>query len=183
MNTLRNSFAVNHMITALQIGMSPTSDLHNAETDVLFMGGGVLSEIDERTLAGFGLRKNYNIIYATCETLDARPAPSTYHAVITDGQTQAYILSNGRLWKRDRKSASLLVFADTQAVIKISRKGRIVVTPMAGRYHDHGYDLAHTDVAARTAREPGHAPVVAPVGNITTVMDAKAFVAMFAAAA
>ena len=53
---------------------------------------------------------------------------------------------------------------------------------MAGQYHDHGYDLAQDDLAARAARKPGHAPVVSPVGEVATVINLKAVVDMFEAA-
>lgn len=182
MTNLFNPIIVNHMTVALQMEMAPTPKNRHSEPDVLFMGGERLSDTDERALAGLGLRKNYNIVYAACASADADSTPSTYNAVVTDGLTQAYIVSNGRLWKRDRKSAAILIFADTQAVIKISGKGRIVVRQMAGQYHDHGYDLARDALAARGACKPGHAPVLSPVGEAATVVDVKAVAAMFAAA-
>ncbi|USU10712.1 hypothetical protein NF701_08950 [Sphingomonadaceae bacterium OTU29THOMA1] len=181
MINLCNPIGINHMTVALQMEMAPSSKNRHTEPDVLFMGGGRLSDADERALAGLGMRKNYNLVYATCATVDARSTPSTYHAVVTDGLTQAYILSNGRLWKRDRRSASILIFADTQAVIKISGKGCIVVRPMAGQYHDHGFDLALDGLAARGARKPGHVPVVMPVGEVTAMIDVRALAATFAA--
>ncbi len=182
MINLLDPISINHMTVALQMEMASSSNSRHTEPDVLFMGGGELSDTDERALAGLGLRKNYNIVYATCASVDADSTPSTYHAVVTDGLTQAYILNNGRLWKRDRRSASVLIFADTQMVIKISGKGRICVRPMAGQYHDHGYDLAQDGLAARAARKPGHAPVVSPVGEVATVINLKAVVDMFEAA-
>lgn len=173
---------INHATVVLQMEMALISRRRQIEPNVLFMGGGALSDTDERALAELGLRKNYNLVYATCATGDAHSRPSTFHAVATDGTTQAYVLSDGRLWRRDRSSASILIFANAQAVIAIGGKGRIVVRPMARRYHDHGYDLAMEALASRIASRPGHVPVVMPVGEVTAMIDVRALAATFAAA-
>lgn len=163
--------------------MMPSSRSSNVDADVLFMGGSKPSEAQERDLAAFGLRKNYKIIFAACDATDAGRSPSTYHAVITDGVEEAVALRNGRLWKRDRRTAFIILFPDDQVLVKISAKGRMIVRAMASRYDAQGYVLADQGVLARAALQPGHGSVVAPVGNLVTVLDAKDFAATFAAAA
>lgn len=174
---------INHITVALRLEMTPSSRSGNVDADVLFMGGSQPSEAQERDLAGFGLQKNYKIIFAACDATDAGRSPSAYHAVITDGVAEAVAVRNGRLWKRDRRTPSILLFPDEQVLIKISPKGRLIVREMAGRYDDHGYELAAQSVAACAARQPGHGPVVAPVGDVIAVLDVRDVAATFAAAA
>lgn len=183
MTQLIDPATINHMTVALRLEMTPSSRSCNADADVLFMGGASPSEADERDIAAFGLRKNYNIIFAVYDGDVEGSTPSAYHAVVTDGINQAVPLKNGRLWKRDRRGASILLFPNEQAVIKVSAEGRMIVRKMASRYHDQGYDLAAQGVAARAARQPGHGPVVATVGDLVTVSDIKDVAATFVAAA
>jgi hypothetical protein len=174
---------INHLTVALRQEMTPAGRKDGAHADVLFIGGSTPSEADEYAFAGFGLRKNYKIIYTACRTSHAGAGPSSYHVVVTDGLNEAVALKGGRLWKRDRRSASVLLFPIEQALIKISAKGRMIVRPMTGRYDEQGHELASQHLAARAARKLGRGAVVAPVGGLPVILDMTEFVATFAAAA
>jgi hypothetical protein len=179
MNTASDQHAMNHMITAISHEMSAPTRKPRPECDTLFIGGPVPSDRDQHELAQFGLRKNWKIVYPS---FDADPArgPVAYHVVVTDGLTETMILRDGRLWKNDRRSKAIIVFAEFGLVIKVSSKGRLVARGMAGRYHDHGYDLALEAVTTRAARKPGHIPVVSTIGMLPTVLDIHTMNQVFA---
>lgn len=174
---------INHMITAISREMTPKGRRSSADVDTLFMGGLLPSEADETALGHFGLRKNYKIIFASFDPANVTGGPVEFHAVITDGLTQAMTLSKGGLWKRDPRSAAILLFPDVEAIVKISSKGRSVFRDMSGRYHDHGFDLARQAVIARAAGEPGKVPVVSSIGTMLTVVDIETVAHCFAVAA
>lgn len=175
--------AINDLTVAVALEMTPQCAKRHQESDTLFMGGAKPTEADERDLANFGLSKNYRIIFPSYDPLDVAAGPTAFHVVVTDGLKEAFTLAGGRLWKRDRRSAAILLFPKLNVLIKLSSKGRLVVRAMAGRYHDHGHELAREAVTARAARKPGHAPMVASVGGLMTVLDMKTFADTFAAAA
>lgn len=172
---------INDMTVAISREMSPQGSQRARETDTLFMGGPLPTDEQRNDLAGFGLRKNYNVVFPTFDVADSRSGPTGFHAVVTDGIAESFILSGGRLWKRDRRSPAVLLFPGANALIRMSGKGRLVVRDMKGRYHDHGHELAREAVLARAAARPGHIPVVTTIGaaSLPTVLDMKAFAATF----
>ncbi len=180
MNTVFDQHAMNHMITAISHEMSAPTRKRRPECDTLFIGGPVPSDRDQHELAQFGLRKNWKIVYPSFDAADPLRGPVTYHVVVTDGLTETMVLKDGRLWKKDRRSQAVIVFAELGITIKVSSKGRLVVRGMAGRYHDHGYDLALDAVTKRAAREPGHIPVVSTIGMLPTVLDIHTMNQVFA---
>ena len=174
--------AINDMTVAVALEMTPQCAKRHQNSDTLFMGGAKPTEADQRELASFGLSKNYRIVFPSFDPLNVEAGPTAFHVVVTDGLEEAFTLSEGRLWKRDRRSAAILLFPKLGILVKLSSKRSLVARVMDGRYHDHGYDLAQEAVTARAARKPGHVPVVAPVGGLMTVLDVKAFADTFAAA-
>jgi hypothetical protein len=126
----------------------------------LFFGGTQPSLIEQDELGKFGFGKNYKIVHASFDLADVARGPLGFHVVVTDGLTQAIVLQDGQLWKRDRRSQAVLVFPKTHAVVWLSSKGRLVVLEMSGQHHDHGYDIAREAILARADRKPGPMPVV-----------------------
>lgn len=181
MTTIFDTHAINHATVALAREMTPRGGSRHPETDTLFMGGPAPTDADQDALARFGMSKNYKVVFASFDPADPTGGPLNFHAIVTDGLTQSIALAGGRLWKRDRASPAVLLFPGVNGLLRINSKGRLVVREMKGPYFDHGYELARKALAARTARRPGHAPVVAPIGALTTVLDMKAFNATFAA--
>lgn len=173
--------AINHLTVAVAREMTPQGAKRHPDSDTLFMGGAQPTEAEQRRLASFGLSKNYKIVFPSFDPIDVAAGPTAFHVVVTDGLQEAFTLSEGRLWKRDRRSAAVLLFPQLDMLIKLSSKGRLIVRAMAGRYHDHGYEFARESVLARASRKPGHAPVLAQVGGLMTVLDMKTFAETFAA--
>ena len=182
MTTTFDQHAINDMTVAIHREMTPQGRDQHADRDVLFMGGQRPSNTDQDALARFGLNKNYNMIFPSFDPGDPAAGPVAFHAVITDGLEQSFVLSGGRLWKRDRRSPAVLLFPGIQAVVKLSSKSRLTVLEMKGQLHDHGYELALEAVRARASRKPGRAPVVSPIGGMLTVLDITRLSATFAAA-
>lgn len=174
--------SINHATVALCREMTPDGRARHPDADTVFFGGPNLSDAERSELADFGMKKNYQMIFASFDPSNPDAGPVAFHAVVTDGVRQSYALANGRLWKRERRSSAELIFAEIDAIVKLSAKGRLVVREMKGPYHDHGYDLARDAVLARAARKPGRVPVVAPIGSIITVTDITTVQGMLAAA-
>lgn len=173
---------VNHMIVSLAREMTPQGGMWHKEADTLFVGGTLPTKVDEIGLANFGLAKNYKIVLPSFDPADVASGPIAFHAVITDGLTQSITLPNGRLWKRDRRSPAVLVFAEVRAIVRINSKGRLLVREMTGPHHDHGYELARDAVIARAGRKPGKVPVISAIGNLLTVVDIRTMAGLLAAA-
>jgi len=174
--------AVNHSTVALSREMTPQGRRRPAESDTLFIGTPPASETDHDELRKFGLSKNYQLVVATFDPADPDVAPASFLAVLTDGLTITCGLAGGRLWKKDRQSASILLFPDARVLLKMSSKGRLIIREMKGPYGDHGYELARASLLSRANRKPGRAPVVAPVGTLVTVLDITTLQATFQAA-
>jgi len=173
--------AINHMTTAISQEMNPQRGRSQPYADTLFMGGPLPSETDATQLGIFGQQKNWKIIFPSFDPADALAGPISFHAVVTDGIAQTIVLSGGLLWKENRRSPAVLLFPGHRIIVKLSAKGRLLIRPLRGQYHDHGYELARAAVCSRAAENPGTVPVVAGVGSLTTVMDIKAVSAMLAA--
>lgn len=171
--------ATNHMTAAIDREMSPAGR-RRPDADTIFMGITPPSDADQNALARFGLDKNYKMILPSFDAADPARGPVDFHAVVTDGLTESIILAGGRLWKRDRRSPSVLLFPDAGIVVRVNSKGRLVVRGMTGRFHDHGYELAREAVLARAARKPGRAPVVSWIGTQVAVLDIVALRDTFA---
>lgn len=174
---------INHMLVALAHEMSPQGHGRPHETDTLFVGGLTPTEGDQRALGEFALSKNYRMIHASFELGNPDAGPTGFHAILTDGVTEAIIIGNGRLWKRDRRSPSVLVFAEPGAIMKMSAKRRIVVREMKGEFHEQGYALALEALKTRAAWKPGRAPIVSTIGELPIVMDLRSLRDALAAAA
>jgi hypothetical protein len=144
------------------------------DSDTLFIGGPQPTDRDREALAHFGLNKNYRIIFPEFDPADAEAGPIGFHAVVTDGLTQSIVVANGRLWKRDRTSPAVLLFAEQGVLIRMSGKGRLMIKAMRGQYHDHGFELAREAVSGRASRKPGRIPVIAPIGGMIMVLDIRA---------
>lgn len=172
-------FTMNHMITAISQEMSPATGKPRTQCDTLFIGGPVPDDHDQHQLAKLGLNKNWKIVYPSFDPADASRGPLTFHVVVTDGLTETMVLQDGRLWKADRRSPAMLVFAELGIIVRLSAKGRLMVGPMRKGHHDHGYELALETVGARAAREPGKAPVMSSVDRLPTVFDITTMQLMF----
>ena len=166
-----DQYAINHMIVAVNREMTPLGNKRHAEADTIFIGGGLPSEHDQNALAHFGLSKNYRIVFLSFDPAAPLAGPTGIHTVVTDGLTESIVLQRGRLWKRDRRSAAILLFPEAQIAARLSTKGRLLVGPMATQYHDHGYDLALESIIALAGRQPGCMPVVSSIGSMLTVLD------------
>lgn len=175
--------AINHMTVAVACEMTPGNPNAHALGNTLFMGGPRPSESDARAIGAFGERKNYNIVFPSFQGPDVEAGPDGYHAVVTDGVAETFVLSDGRLWRRDRRSPAVLVFAGIQAVVKLSLKGRMIVRGMTGGYAEEGFELARRTVVARAAQKPGKVPVVSPIGGMAFVLDMGTLAETFALAA
>lgn len=179
MNTAFDTTIMNHMVTAVSHEMRGPSRKTHPECDTLFIGGPPPSEIDQHALAQFGLSKNWKVVYPSFDPADPLAGPVACHVVVTDGLTETRVLKDGRLWKNDRRSMTMILFAELGITIRISSKGRLVVRGMVGRYHDHGYDLALEGIATRAARRPGHVAVISSIGQLPTVLDIRTMNQMF----
>ncbi|WP_394654058.1 hypothetical protein [uncultured Sphingomonas sp.] len=180
MNTGFDQFSMNHMITAISHEMAGPARKPRPECDTLFIGGPLPSDLEQHQLTQFGLRKNWKVVYPSFDPGDPARGPVSYHVVVTDGLTETMLLKDGRLWKKDRQSRAILVFADLGITIRISSRGHLVVRGMSGRHHDHGYELALEAITTRAAREPGQAPVLSSIGRLPTVLDIRTMNLIFA---
>ena len=142
MITALDQHAMNHMIVAINREMMPFGTKRHTAADTLFMGGAYPTETEQNALGHFGFNKNWNLVFLSFDPIDPGAGPIGIHTVVTDGQTQSIILQRGRLWKKDRRSAALLLFEETEIAVRLNSKGRLIVGAMARQYHDHGYDLA-----------------------------------------
>lgn len=179
MTTTFDHFTMNHMITAISQEMNPRAHKSRSNCDTLFIGGPVPDDHDQHQLAMLGLNKNWKIVYPSFDPADASRGPVTFHVVVTDGLAETLVLQDGRLWKNDRGSAAVLVFAELGMIVRVTAKGRLMVGPMKPRHHDHGYELALEAVGARASRQPGTAPVMSSVGRMPTVFDIQTLQLMF----
>ena len=179
MNTAFDTTSMNHMITAICHEMRGASRKTHPDCDTLFIGGPPPSDRDQHALAQFGLSKNWKVVYPSFDPADPMRGPVGCYVVVTDGLTETVILTDGRLWKNDRRSMTVIVFAELGITVRVSSKGRLVVRGMVGRYHDHGYDLALEGVATRAARRPGHSTVISSIGQLPTVCDIRTMSQMF----
>lgn len=166
-----DQFAMNHMIVAINREMTPLGNKRHADADTMFMAGGYPTESEQNALARFGFDKNWNIVFVSFDPAKPAAGPIGIHTVVTDGETQALVLQRGRLWKKDRRSAAILLFPEDQITARLNSKGCLVVGVMASKYHDHGYDLALESIVGAADRKPGRIPVMAPIGSMMTVQD------------
>lgn len=174
--------AVNHVTVAIHCEMSPSGRPH-PDSDTLFMGGTLPTTADEDALGRFACDKNYKIVYPSFDAGQGTTLPTTFHVAATDGIAQTIVLSGGRLWKRNDRSAAVLVFSDTRLMVSLNAKGRLKVARMPGIVGERGFDIALAALAARAAMKLGGVPVVSPVGGLMTVLDMKALSDTFAKAA
>ena len=166
-----DQFAMNHMIVAINREMTPLSNKRHADANTMFMGGGYPTESEQDALGRFGFDKNWNVVFVSFDPANPAGGPTGIHTVVTDGQTQSIVLQRGRLWKKDRRSAAILLFPETQIAVRLNSKGQLVLGAMASQYHDHGFDLALESIVAVADRKPGRLPVIAPIGSMMTVQD------------
>jgi hypothetical protein len=182
MNDQLDLQVVNNVTVAVNCEMSPSGRPH-PNSDTLFMGGTLPTTADEDALGRFACSKNYKIVYPSFESAHGTTLPTSFHVAATDGVAQTIVLRGGRLWKRTDRSAAVLMFADTRIMVSLNAKGRLKVARMPGIVGERGYEKALNALRARAAMKPGSAPVVSPVGGLTTVLDMKALSETFAKAA
>lgn len=173
---------INDVTVAINCEMSPSRRPH-PNSDTLFMGGTSPTIADEDALGRFACSKNYKIVYPAFDPGHGTTLPTTFHVAVTDGLAQTIVLRGGRLWKRNDRSAAVLMFADTRLMVSLDARGLLKVARMPGNVGERGYDTALTAVTARAATKPGGAPVISPVGGLITVLDMKALSETFAKAA
>lgn len=172
-------FGINHAVVALSREMAPKARINREVGDILFFGAPSLSDTDRAGLADFACRKNWKLIVASFDPANPHAGPTGFDVVITDGLTQSTGLRGGRLWKKDRKSAAILIFEEISAVIKMDAKGQLLVNEMRGPFHDQGFDIARDALLDQAARKPGRAPIIAWIGTLMAVHDTKAFARTF----
>ena len=182
MNKAFDTESINHMVTAISHEMCKPGSKPSPQADTLFIGGPLPSDDEQTALAKFGLSKNWKVVYPAFDPADAMRGPVTFHVVVTDGLTESLVVQHGRLWKRDRKTPAILVFADAGLIIKVNSKGRLFVRAMTDRHHDHGYDLALKAVTERAGRQRGGVAVMTSIGMLPTVTDITTMNLMFASA-
>ena len=180
MNIAFDQHSINHMIVAINREMIPLGNKRHADADTIFMGGSPPTDADQKALAQFGLNKNYKVVFLSFDPKNVNAGPVGIHAVITDGVTEAAVLQNGRLWKKDRRSAAILLFPEFRAALRLNLKGQLIINDMADQYHDHGYDLALAAISDRAGRRPGRTPVVSTIGSMVTVLDMQTMANSFA---
>ncbi|MGP7795645.1 hypothetical protein [Sphingomonas sp. CLY1604] len=174
--------AVNHVTVAINREMSPLGRPH-PDTDTLFMGGTPPTKADEDALGRFACSRNYKIVYPAFDATSEKMLPTTVDVVVTDGLARTILLRGGRLWKRAKRDAAVLMFADTRLTVSLDAKGRLKISRMPIRIDERGYETALAAVAARATTELGGAPVVSRIGGLITVLDANALLDTFAKAA
>jgi hypothetical protein len=172
--TILDPHSVNHATVAVRNEMTLRGKKDGSECNALFLGGLTPSDVDETALGEFAITKNYNLVFASFDPDVAPSTPTGYHVIATDGLTQAMVVRNGRLWKGDRRSRTLLLFPDAKMLFRFDSKGRISMRELKGQYHDHGYELASEELARSSATSPGHIPIVSPIGQLVTILDVKA---------
>ncbi len=180
MNSTFDSHGINDMTVAVCQEMTSRSRCRNSNVDTVFLGGPAPSNADEVELAKFGRSKNYRMIFVSFDPSKPHDGPCGFHAVLTDGLTQALAIPDGRLWKRDSRSPAVLLFPALGAMLKVDSEDCLIFHDMAGDYPESGFDLARTAVLARAARNPGKAPVVPQIGALMTVFDVDTVSAVFA---
>jgi hypothetical protein len=166
---------ISHMLAALSTELAPQGSGRRHETDTLFMAGPAPTEDDLHELGGFALSKDYRLIYASFDFANADAGPTAFHAVITDGVTKAVAMYGGRLWKRDRRTPAVLVFAVSASVVKFTSKRSIAVREMKGEFHEQGYALALEALKSRASLKPGTAPIFSTIGALEVVMDLRGY--------
>jgi len=179
MSTTFDSQGINDVTVAVCQEMTSRSRRRNCDVDTIFLGGPPPSHADEVALAKFGRSKNYRMIFVSFDPSKPHDGPCGFHAVLTDGLTQALAIPDGRLWKRDSRSPAVLLFPALRAMLKLDSEGCLIFHDMASDYPESGYDLARTSVLARAARNPGTAPLVSPIGALMTVLDVDTMSAVF----
>lgn len=182
MNDTIDHHGINHMLVSISREMTKDANRSGADADTIFMGGTTPTENDQKALADFALSKNYNIIFPSFDPNAIGTGPITFHAVVTDGHEQATVLPDGRLWKRDRRSPSILLFPELRAVLRMSTKGRLLVREMTGSYHKQGYEAASEAIRTTAARKPARAPIMSSIGDLMIVMDVEAMMTTLQAA-
>lgn len=182
MNDSINQHGINRMLVAINREMSRYGEKTHPDADTIFMGGAEPDEAHQASLADFALKKNYKLIFCSFDPRNVAGGPVGVHAVVTDGIEKTIILSDGRLWKRDRRSPAVLVFASLNAVVRMSTKGRLIVREMSGSYHEEGYAIALEAVRATAGSIPTRVPVVSMIGDLAMVMDVEALMATCQAA-
>ena len=171
---------INQLTVAISREMTPQA--HARDSDTVFLGGPAPTEADELALANFAAAKDYQVIFASFDPADPEAGSVGFHAFVTDGVTKTAILDGGRLWKRSRSSASILLFSSADMVVDIDKRGKLRVRRMRDRYHDFGFDLARRAVAARGKTATGRVPIVSTIGNLITVLDTERLADTFDAA-
>jgi hypothetical protein len=172
---------INDMIVAVNSAMLPYGTMNRDKLDTLFLGGGTdLSEHDQRSLADYGLNKNYKMIFSSFDLTNVQAGPLSFYAVITDGLAESVTLSGGRLWKRDRRTPASLLFPHTRVKLSINSKNKLVLREMGSLYHDHGYELARETVIARAKRPASNSPVLFSINGLRSVMDLRTMQATYA---
>ena len=169
---------INQMVCAIQMEMGSTPGECTRSTNVLFMGGPDLTQSDEDALARYALDVNWYILFPVFDTATPAAGPLEVRVVVTDGGTTSLIMKNGRLWKRDLASPTIVVFPDGPSSLRVNSKGKLLLRPTNVPYHDHGYDLARESLAVRASTEPGKVPMVTPIGRFVTVMEARSLAMM-----
>ncbi|TCQ06308.1 hypothetical protein C8J40_10596 [Sphingomonas sp. PP-CC-3A-396] len=182
MSSTFDSQGINDVTVAVCQEMTSRSRRRNCDVDTVFLGGPPPSHADEVELAKFGRSKNYRMIFVSFDPSKPHDGPCGFHAVLTDGLTQALAIGDGRLWKRDSRSPAVLLFPALRAMLKLDSEGCLIFHDMAGDYPESGFDLARTAVLARAARNPGTAPLVSPIGALMTVLDVDTMSAVLAQA-
>lgn len=175
-----DSHGINDMTVAVCREMTSHSRRQTSDVDTVFLGGPPPSNADEVELAKFGRSKNYRMIFVSFDPSKPHNGPCGFHAVLTDGLTQALAIPEGRLWKRDSRSPAVLLFPALRAMLKLDSEGRLIFHDMAGDYSKSGFELARMAVLSRAARNPGKAPVVSQIGMLMAVLDVDTISAVFA---
>jgi len=166
---------INSLICAVEAELTSRAGKRCKQADFLIMGGGQLSGAGRDSLASFACQKNWNLLYAAVNT--AQPVNGfaadaiEFSCFVTDGFTSTAVLSGGKLWKRERTTAAILIFPQHSLSIRVNAKGKLTDRKLADRYHDHGHDLARDAVLRRVSSAKNRMPVLGTIGNAMVVHD------------
>lgn len=174
-----NQFKINPLICAVESELTARLGKRRNEANFLMMGGGTLSPAEMDALATFACQKNWNLLHAATNTTDPVNGfvngEIEFTCVVTDGFTSTAILSGGKLWKRDRSSAAMLLFPQHRVAARLNSKGLLSARKFADRYHDQGYDLAKDAVLQRLPGSGDTTPVITMIGAALVVHDVGLF--------
>lgn len=176
-NSAIDQHGVNAILCAIEAELGARAAKRGKKLDAHIMGGGKLSSAGYRDFGEFAAKKNLDLIYVTMDparprdTLASSELELTYFA--TDGVSETLFSTGGRLWMRDRKSQSRLIF-EFEKPLEIFAKsnGQFQGRPCVDRrFHDEGFKLAEQSLQRRLETMPPSMPILSSIGSTPVIFD------------